>query len=369
MTTLLLVVAVLSAGAAPAAAQSKKAEAPPRAVHKSIWGPLITGNLLTLFPRYKRLGVDLFQMRLRWDEVAKTRPARPADPNDPAYAWSDDVAYAVSEGAEVGIDVGLTVLGTPAWANGGRGATFPPDRLKDFQHFMTAASRRYPGVTTWRIWDDTNTGGTWASSQQGYDVPLTTDQQATARRYAQLLDLAYVAVKRAGKDDVVVGGNTTTTGQIFPRNWIKWMVLSNGRPPRMDVYGHSPYGARAPSLGGFPPSPAGQADFADLPQLATWLDLWLTRPAGRRPLPIFVAKWFIPAGPNLQFPFYTSVDGQAAQITQAFRVARRWKRMYGVGWEVWQDEARRPGLTTPLTGGLLDARAQTKPAYQAFRKG
>lgn len=343
---------------------------PARIVHKSIWGPLVTGNLLTLFPRYHRLGVDLYQLRMRWDDVAKTRPARPRDPKDPAYAWSEDVDYAVSEGAEAKVDVAVTLLGTPPWANGNRPSSIPPDRVKDFADFVTAASKRYPGVTAWRIWDDTNAGTTWQSAQQTYDAPLTDAEQAPARQYARLLDAAYVAVKRADPKDLVIGGNTTSVGRVFPRNWIKWMVLSNGKPPRMDVLGHSPYGARAPmGADAAPPSGAGQADFADLAALARWSDLYLTRPRGLGPLPIFVAKWFIPAGPNDQFPFYTSVDGQAEQIRRAFRLARSWDRIWGIGWEVWQDEARRPGVANPLTGGLLDARSQIKPAYRAFRDG
>ena len=50
----------------------------------------------------------------------------------------------------------LTLVGTPAWANGGRAPNFAPPRPRDFRRFATAAARRYPWVRYWLIWNEPN---------------------------------------------------------------------------------------------------------------------------------------------------------------------------------------------------------------------
>ena len=44
------------------------------------------------FPIYKQLGAGIYMMRVNWWTVAPTRPAHPADPNDPAYEWPADTS-------------------------------------------------------------------------------------------------------------------------------------------------------------------------------------------------------------------------------------------------------------------------------------
>ena len=44
------------------------------------------------------------------------------------------------------------------------------------------------------------------------------------------------------------------------------MRLPDGRPPRLDLYGHNPFSIRAPNLAN-PPSPGQQIDFSDLARL------------------------------------------------------------------------------------------------------
>jgi hypothetical protein len=42
---------------------------------KSIWGPNDLPNGKSAFPTYERLGVDVLQVQIRWDRVARSRPA------------------------------------------------------------------------------------------------------------------------------------------------------------------------------------------------------------------------------------------------------------------------------------------------------
>ena len=74
--------------------------------------------------------------------------------------------------------------------------------------------------------------------------------------YAQILDASYGALKSVSPANLVIGGNTflsAGTNVIYPYQWIKYLTLPDGSRPRLDMYGHNPYGYRKPSLKG-PPS-------------------------------------------------------------------------------------------------------------------
>src|SRR5262245_4809760 len=213
-----LLVALLLLAPAPAgAAVSRK---------KAIWGPV------TEFATYADLGAGIYQSPLNWSTVAVSRPAAATDPADPAYRWPADIDTALAEGARYGIAVSLMVTGTPRWANGGRAPRFAPRDPRDYADFAAAAARRYPGVKLWMIW--------------GEPTKASNFQPASAARYARLLDAAYGALKRIDRRNLVIGGNTYTVGTVTPQRWIRGLRLPNGKPPRMDLFGHNPFSARRP---------------------------------------------------------------------------------------------------------------------------
>src|SRR5918999_849124 len=179
-------------------------------------------------------------MQLHCSEVARTRPANAADPNDPAYRWPADVDYAISEGRRYGIRVAVMLTRTPAWANGGRTAEWAPKKPKDFGRFARAAARRYGDVRHWMIWGE--------PSRQANFKPMPRFEAKGPRRYARILDAAYASLKRESRRNLVIGGNTFTTGDVSPRQFIRSMRLPNGRPPRMDMYGHNPFTRPKPAL-------------------------------------------------------------------------------------------------------------------------
>jgi len=107
--------------------------------------PALEERLSTL----DELGVDVVRYTLRWDHVAPSRPKKVADPDDPAYDWSS--ADALLAGLQAhGIDVLLTIWGTPPWANGGRKPNWAPKSPSAMALFATAAAKRYPGCTNGR---------------------------------------------------------------------------------------------------------------------------------------------------------------------------------------------------------------------------
>ena len=79
-------------------------------------------------PAAESLNVQVVRMTLTWGGrggVANKRPATPTDPADPAYDWAR-YDRAIERANDAGIQVLLTIVGTPAWANGGQAAERPP---------------------------------------------------------------------------------------------------------------------------------------------------------------------------------------------------------------------------------------------------
>jgi len=340
---------------------SATAQAAP-SVKKSIWGP-ITVDGKSQFPIYADLGVGIFQKSLNWNDTAPTRPAHPRDPSDPAYRWPSDIDLAISEGKKYGIRVLIQVLYAPSWANGGRTPQWSPRRPRDYADFMVAAARRYPAVRYWMVWGE--------PSRQVNFQPMPRHRRTGPEAYSRILDAAYGALKGVRRSNVVIGGNTFTSGDIRPLQFIQRMRLPNGRRPRLDMYGHNPFTTRSPALRrryvGY-----GFADYSDLDTLAGWLDTYLGRRRGR-PIKIFISEFTVPTDhANGLFNFHVSRRTQADWLAAAMRIARRWPRIYTLGWFTLYDEAPGTGSGGPgreTNWGLLDWRGVPKPAYRAYQKG
>jgi hypothetical protein len=346
---LLMVTAAPSAEAAP----SRK---------KAIWGP-IERDGVSQFPIYHDLGVGIYQSNLSWRQVATSRPANPTDPADPAYVWPAVLDVAAAEGAKYGIRLSLMVMQTPGWANGGRDGRWAPTRPQDYADFLTAASRRYPTVRLWMIWGEPTKAANFQPLRSDDGRSLRGRGLRGPRKYAQMLDAAYVALKRVSRRNLVIGGNSYTVGTVRPQYWIRALRLPNGRRPRMDLYGHNPFSARAPTLKQRPLG-GGYADFGDLDTLAGWLD----RAFGKR-LKLFLSEYSLPTDhQNWEFNFWVTRKIQARWIQQALNATRGWSRIYTFGYlGLYDDEPRADGQQ--VERGLLEHDGTRKPAYTAFRRG
>jgi hypothetical protein len=175
----------------------------------------------------KKLGVQLVRFTLRWDAIARGRPAQPASPDDPAYDWTaaDGVLAALRS---AGIPVLLTIYGTPSWANGGHAPAYVPTSPSSIAAFTRAAAHRYPWVRTWTIWNEPNA--------------TRSLRPASPALYVQrLLNPAYAAL-HATVPGVQVGGGVTApranTGGVSPLAWIAGMGKAHAR---LDAYAHNPY--------------------------------------------------------------------------------------------------------------------------------
>ena len=358
----LLALAAIATLAGPAVADADSS------TKKAIWGPVRVDGV-SQFPIYRDLEAGIYQIKMHWNGVARTRPERPTDPGDPAYRWPPSIDDAVAEARRHGISVAILIAGTPGWANGGRDHRWAPRRPADFGRFARAASRRYPSVRLWMIWGEpTRRKNFQPLVHERRDRPLTRQMKRGPHRYARMLDSAYVQLKRQSGSNLVIGGNSFTTGDVSPLNWIRNLRLPNGRPPRMDMYGHNPFSNRRPYLNR-PPLGHGFADFSDLDLLARWVDRWLGRPRGKRRMKLFLSELFWPTDhPNHEFNFWVDRRTAASWLTTALRITRRWSRIYTLGWFSLYDDRPRP-KGDEVNRGLLDRSGRRKPAYLAYKRG
>lgn len=328
---------------------------------KAIWGPARVDGV-SQFPLYRHLGAGIYQAQLNWHAIAMRRPANARNPRDPAYAWPSDVTYAVSQAHRYGMKVSLMIIGAPRWSNGNRPFNYSPRRLQDFADFAVAAARRYRAVNLWQIWGEPSRAPNWRPLTRARPGQRLNARQAAApRRYARMLDLSYAALRSVRRGNRVIGGMTYTSGDILTRQWIENMRLPNGKPPRMDMYGHNPFTFSPPDLRR--KSTRGFVDMSDMDDLTKFVDRNLRR-SRRQRIPLYLSEFTIPTAPGNDFgPFFVTPETQARWIRSALGITRRLPRIYTLGWIHIRDI---PGYTS---GGLIYSSGERKPGYFAFRDG
>ena len=111
-------------------------------IQDDAWLEFGPGTLNQRLTTFERLGVPLVRFTLRWNQVALRQPKEATSPRDPAYDWRrpDRVLSGLRRHGLMPV---LTLVGTPAWANGGRS---PSTRRHGLE--TSAASRPPPPGAT-----------------------------------------------------------------------------------------------------------------------------------------------------------------------------------------------------------------------------
>lgn len=209
-----LAVLVTSFGAGPAAAS----QGVRYGVLDDAWIRFGPGSLNQRLDRLDSLGIDLVRFNVAWSAV---------EPKRGVFDWT---GYdAVIDGLHArGIEPVLTLVSTPAWANGGHGTNWAPTSGATFAAFAADAAKHYPFVRRWLIWNEPN--------QRIWLRPTNAATYVT-----KLLNPAYSAIHRAHPGAFVAGGVTApraSTGGVSPVAWIAGMAAAHAR---LDAYAHNPY--------------------------------------------------------------------------------------------------------------------------------
>ncbi len=335
---------LLFALAACVAASSAQASSGVRyGIQDDAWLEFGPGTLDKRLATFKRLGVPLVRFTLRWNQVAPRRPKNPTSPRDPAYDWrrADRVLRGLRRHGLMPV---LTLVGTPAWANGGRAPNFAPPRPRDFRRFATAAARRYPWVRYWLIWNEPNKR-LWL-------------RPTKARIYVHhLLNPGYEGIHTVLPDARVGGGATGPkggAGGVSPVTWVRGMAAARAK---FDAYAHHPY----PATPAETPSSRGCKNCPWITMATIRKLLFLVnRSFGSKP--IWLTEYGYQTNPPDTF-LGVPVKRQARVLSLAAMRAWRLPRVTMLIQFLYRDE---PTLSRFQTG-LVFADDRWKPSLQAFR--
>jgi hypothetical protein len=224
LALLTLVAAATAVAAAAPASASRYARYGVQDDGWLLYGP---GTLEQRLGTLDDLGVQVVRLTVRWDQVAPTKPADQRDPYDPAYRWGpfEDALKGLRAHHIAAL---VTIWGAPPWANGDR----PPNRLPGYGlgNFAYAASKRWPWVHLWTIWNEPNT--------RRFSDPVS------PRLYTRrLLNPAYVLLHRASPANMVAGGVTSPRRTPNGMSPLTFMTLMRRYRARLDAYAQNPYPA------------------------------------------------------------------------------------------------------------------------------
>jgi hypothetical protein len=300
-----------------------------------------------------------------WSKTAPTRPANAANPFDKAYRF-DDVDELVRNAQARGLEVIITIWGTPKWANGGKTPNVVPRSMRDLRNFARAVSARYSGrydgipfVGRYSVWNESNLQ-LFLSPQ--FDAK---GRSVGPRHYARMYAAAYTGIKAGNRRAKVAIGSTSSHGRDkrlngrsdthSPGRFAQLVAAANPRL-KFDAWAHHPY-----------PTP----QYLKPTQKVKWPNVTLTS------LPPFeksLDRWFKRKNVRIWITEYgheTKADGeprgvsraqQAAYAAQAMALARKDARVDMFVWFIFRDDE-----TSAWQSGLQTKTGAAKPALARFR--
>jgi len=299
------------------------------------WDDLRTGAL----DRARDNEASVIRTIVDWTKVAPQRPAQATDPFDPAYQFGD-VDELVRNAQQRGIEVLITLWGTPGWANGGQKPQAMPSNIADFQNFARAiASRysgRYPGypfVRFYTIWNESNLAT--------FLVPQfnAAGKIVSPANYAKLARAGISGIKAGNRKALVAIGETSSNGRdkkrpgltdtVAPATFMKGVAAAL-RGVRFDAYAHHPYpfpvNQKPTQLVRYP-----NVTLRSMPRFEKDLDAAFRR----KNIPIWITEYGSETRPGE--PKGVTEAQQAAYIPQAIALAKADKRVQMFVWFVMED--------------------------------
>lgn len=317
----------------------------------------------TQLDRAAEAGATIIRATADWRAIAPTRPARATNPFDKAYNLND-LDDMIRNAQARGIQVMLTIWGTPKWANGGKQPNVPPTKVADLQNFARALADRYSGrhpgypyVGRFSIWNEPNLQ-IFLSPQ--FNAKGKIVSPAT---YAKLYKAGYAGIKTANSKALVAIGETSNQGRDHPANgnigdsvapgtFAKMLGAIKGL--RFDAYATHPYATR-PNL---PPSQKVRFPNVTLTQLKHFedlLDVWFKR----KNVPVWITEYGYETRPGE--PLGVTNAQQATYLSQVLRQLKSDPRVHMFIWFVFRDNKQ-----SLWQSGLFSMSGAAKPAYRTF---
>jgi len=343
------------------------------------------GNTNQAFEQLSELRTQVVRVTLDWRIASPTRPA-PGTFDDPAsYQWGDYDRVVRAAHAR-GIDVIFTILWTPAWAGGGPKGKLVPKSMAYLQTFAKAAATRYSGiypdpeppvpgaalprVRYWTAWNEPNAPNFLKPQYKRVGGRFVI---WSAIRYAKMCTAVFNGVHNAEADvglaprGKVACGVTNPGGNNHPRGkrgaptpalFMRTMRAGN---PKFDVFAHHPYAPSALESPTSLPSSPRRITLGNLGVLIAEMNrlgwgskhLWLTE-YGYQTKP--------PDG-----RFGVTPTKQAAYLKQAYKIAKRNRRVDMFVWFLLKDELDVGRWQSGLIWTFPTRDGRKKPSYAAFK--
>ncbi|MFL5961699.1 MAG: cellulase family glycosylhydrolase [Gaiellaceae bacterium] len=319
------------------------------------WSPTRAENLR----QASATGASVIHTTASWPGLAPTKPANPADGDDPAYKLAD-LDELVYQSGIYGLRVMIDINGTPKWANGGKAPNVMPTRLSDLTTFAKMLATRYNGrqghgtVSLWSVWNEPNL--------QLFLTPQFVGKKIVGpANYAKLFKAAYAGIKAGNPLSKVAIGETSARGRdkplagnsasIAPGTFAKYLAKVPGL--KFDAWAHHPY----PTSPNLPPTQKVRYPNVTLLTLPTFeKDL---KKFFRRAVPVWITEYGHETKPP--DPHGVSYATQSKYAVQALNIAKKDANVQMFIWFVFHDTAGNPWQS-----GLFTASGAQKPAYDAF---
>ena len=320
---------------------------------------------LAVFDLAQQANAGIVRTTVYWSRIAQTRPANGANPFDPAYRF-DDLDEFVRNAELRGMDVMLTIWGTPSWANNGKGQNYAPTSYSTLQNFARALASRYSGrysgypfVKYFTVWNESNLGQFLSPQYDSKGKP------AAPAIYAKLFRAAYAGIKLGNKLALVGAGETSARGRDrflgkagtqeteSPGKFAE--LLSQQKPLiKFDAWSHHPYPV---AINGKPLANVRwpNVTLAQMKRFEDSLSKWFKK----KDLPMWITEYAHQTNPPQ--PKGVTYAQQAAYAKQAISYAARDPRVQIFIWFILRDDP-----TSAWQSGLVQRNGTKKPAYAAF---
>ncbi len=298
-----------------------------------------------------------------WSQIAAAKPANPLDGSDPAYKLGD-VDALVRTAPKYGLQVLITITGTPKWANGGQTPNHPPTHLSDLTNFAHMLAARYNGnrpgfgaVTHWSVWNEPNLQ-LFLTPQFGAGGTIV-----SPREYVKLWTAAYTGIKAGNPAAEVAAGETSNRGHnhptggvsdsVAPATFAHLVALADPHMP-LAAWAEHPY----PSLPR--PSATQKATYPEvrLTNIDTFgasLQQWF-----HKRVPIWVTEWAEQTAPEYN-PGGISHAQQAKDVKIALQLASASPYVEMFVWFIFRDSTNQTWFS-----GIETKTGVKKPAFYAF---
>jgi hypothetical protein len=302
-------------------------------------GAQTEGQRVAIASKLGAAGVRTVRIDVGWESLQPSRRRR-------LSPWHVQLAdRCVNLARAQGMDVLVTLLWTPAWANGNRGRTVPPARDADFTWFARWAAAHFRGrVSAWEIWNEPGNKAFWKGSQ---------------RRYVSLLRAGYRGIKAGDPQAKVVFGGVSHNDDRYVA-----AAYRLGAKGFFDVMATHPY----QGMGDSPPEiPDSGRDWWLMTHVDAVHRVMARNGDGSKPIWFTEYGWSVhdnrPGEPN----WSRGVTGaeQASYLVRTYAMIKA--RYPYVQRAYWYKDASRHGDDPHQAGyGLLRTDLSPRPAYSAL---